>query len=113
MATVVEVTERVARATAAQRRQTVRALRKGEPERAATDEQVKLREAYLRQNWPHLAEEIDPEGRVGADDALWSSFLSRGAVCARAVARVVWKDRPAETRWEGHLLAERHARGFR
>jgi V8-like Glu-specific endopeptidase len=101
VATIVEVTERVARATAAQRGRTVQALRKGKPEEAATDEQNKLRETYLRRNWPHLADEIDPEGRVGADDTLWSSFLSRGAVCSRAVARVVWKDRPAETRWEG------------
>jgi V8-like Glu-specific endopeptidase len=101
MGTIVEVTERLAEATAAQHGRTARALRKGRPDEAATDEQSKLRQAYLRRNWPALAEEIDLEGRIGADDTLWSSFLSRGAVCSRAVARVVWKERPAETRWEG------------
>ena len=98
---IFEVPEDVARATAAERDRTVRALRGGSPGKAATDEQIELRRAYLRENWPRLADEIDLEGRVGADDTMWSSFLSRGATCARAIARVVWKGRPAETRWEG------------
>jgi endonuclease G len=94
---VVEVPVRVEEATARQRERTVKAIESGRPQEAATPEQRELRAAYVADNWP----DIIPEGNVGVDDTLWSSFLTRGARCARAVARVVWTDRPAESNWQG------------
>lgn len=94
---VVEIPERVEEATARQRERTVKALEKGAPEEAAPPDQRERRAAYIADHWP----DIIPEGNVGVDDTLWSSFLTMGAQCARAVARVVWKDRPAQSNWQG------------
>jgi V8-like Glu-specific endopeptidase len=98
---LVEIPEHVEDATAAQRARTEKALEVGVPEEAATPEQRRARATYISNHWPVLLDEVIPEGFVGKDDTLWSSFLSRGARCAKAVARVVWKDRPAESRWQG------------
>src|SRR3712207_3939437 len=96
---LVEVPERVEAAVAAPRARTEEALRQAAPRRAATEEQRERRAGYLARHWPGL--DVVPEGHVGRDDTLWSSFLTRGGKSARAVARIVWKDRPAEDRWQG------------
>ena len=97
MPAVAEIPERVEEATARQRERTVKAIESGMPEEAAPPEQRALRAAYIADHWA----DIIPEGNVGVDDTLWSSFLTRGAKCARAIARVVWKDRPPESNWQG------------
>src|SRR5919109_2443519 len=94
---LVEIPERVDEATARQRERTIRALEIGAPEKAATPEQRALRGAYIADHWA----DIIPEGNVGVDDTLWSSYLTMGARCARAVARVIWKDRPPQSNWQG------------
>jgi V8-like Glu-specific endopeptidase len=94
---LVEIPERVEEATARQRERTIRALEIGAPEKAATPEQRALRGAYIADHWA----DIIPEGNVGVDDTLWSSYLTMGARCAQAVARVIWKDRPAQSNWQG------------
>jgi S1-C subfamily serine protease len=84
-------------ATAPQRDRTIKALERGMPQDAALPEQRQRRAAYIADHWP----DIIPEGNVGVDDTLWSSFLSMGAKRSRAVARVVWKDRPPQSNWQG------------
>jgi hypothetical protein len=71
---LVEIPERVEEATARQRERTVKALEKGTPEEAAPPDQRERRAAYIANHWP----DIIPEGNVGVDDTLWSSFLLRG-----------------------------------
>jgi V8-like Glu-specific endopeptidase len=94
---VVDIPERVEEATAPQRDRTIKALERGMPQDAALPEQRQRRAAYIADHWP----DIIPEGNVGVDDTLWSSFLSMGAKRSRAVARVVWKDRPPQSNWQG------------
>lgn len=62
----------------------------------------------MAQTWPGLSEDVEREGVIGTDDTVWSSFLPRGAACARAVGRVCWAAEPAETRSNGtgFLVAE-------
>jgi endonuclease G len=85
----------------AQRLATQSALSRGDPGGAATPHQRAARSEYIKDHWPVLADEVIPEGYVGKDDTLWSSFLIRGARCAEAVGRVVAKGEPAESRWRG------------
>jgi endonuclease G, mitochondrial len=94
---VVEIPERVEEATARQRDRTIKALERGMPQDAALPEQRERRAAYIADHWS----DIIPEGNVGVDDTLWSRFLSMGAKRSRAVARVIWKDRPPQANWQG------------
>lgn len=106
---LVEISAHLDLATATQRVRTLLALDRGTPRAAATPAQRMARTAYLGSHWPVLGDEIIPEGFVGRDDTLWSSFLTRGARCAKSVARVIWKDRAAESRWQGtgFLISDR------
>lgn len=94
---IVEIPERVEEATARQRERTIDALERGAPQEAALPDQRELRAAYIADHWS----DIIPEGNVGVDDTLWSSFLSMGARRSRAIARVIWKDRPPQSNWQG------------
>ncbi len=84
-----------------QRRKTMKAMREGQPLRAAPKDQVERRRAYVREHWPELEDDIEREGIIGVDDTLWSSYLGMGARCADAVGRICWRDEPAQSRAEG------------
>ncbi|WP_159083776.1 trypsin-like serine peptidase [Nocardioides terrigena] len=99
---MLDVPSAQAQRTAVQRRKTLAAIAAGSPARAAPRKQRQARRAYVTDHHPEFLNEYDREGIWGGrDETLWSSFLTRGARCARAVGRVSLAGAPEETRAEG------------